>query len=857
MKKYLITLIFIVFAFSCVAETIYLGENLRKTRNERGENTLNTPFAKIDVADDSTAVTFTFSIPSVEVDMDSVLYPNSYWWRAHGFYPSMEPGSPALPQRSAIVRMPLTAKNIKLTVNHANWQNVEGYVPTPARPVLEEDDVKYSVLNVPMISDYTDADQPVASISNIGKETDTQMVYVHIAPFRYPGFNAPVQACYDFSFTVSYEANDSDELKKNVDSGSESSGSRRTVTPIGRPGYPFEPVDSVHMMRGDSLIKYNGGIYNLNSIKNNYLVITTPKYERYFPSFVKWKNKLGHEVKILSKSQWDRDELIDTIHRVYSSGFNLTYVLFAGTINEIPATNCGRYYSDLYYACMDGIEDRNPDLFTGRLLVNNAEEMPVILNKLMRYHTMGLDIPGFHSRAAHIGFYQVDENKPDVELYPFISVSENVRNHAMKNGIKVKRIYAKQIGSTPTYWDSWCESRHNKLMPDDLREPNFAWNSDTRDVLDAFREGALYILYNGHGDETSWDMPGLQSGSFSFLGNGNRLPIVFSIACNTGAFDNPLGFAQNLLTSSNGAVSVVASEGVCQGAYAQAMTLGIFNHIWLDAEYSSSMIDLSQSIVVPIDISLQQIANKNDIDDLVLGRVLREGCHYMNYLAKDSWWTSEVSRPDEIVKDRIESTMARFHVFGDPGMTMYVGTPNVVSLPKLSISKISDSKYKAHVSVSLPSVIGVYNETQNKVYRNFVNSRTITFDEYDKLYISIQQYNSVPFFFEINKGVVTASGAYVSEDQKMAQPLLRSVKQTAYNAVEVEYDLSCSDDFIKQTNATLSLLTANNVVLANTVLSEDRGTVPLYVSALSPGMYIVRIQTDNGVSTYKKVLIKL
>lgn len=191
-------MIFIVFALSCVAETIYLGENLRKTRNERGENTLNTPFAKIDVADDSTAVTFTFSIPSVEVDMDSVLYPNSYWWRAHGFYPSMEPGAPALPQRSAIVRMPLTAKNIKLTVNHANWQNVEGYVPTPARPILEEDDVIFSVLNVPLISDYTDADQPVASISYIGKEADTQMVYVHIAPFRYPGFNAPVQACYDF-----------------------------------------------------------------------------------------------------------------------------------------------------------------------------------------------------------------------------------------------------------------------------------------------------------------------------------------------------------------------------------------------------------------------------------------------------------------------------------------------------------------------------------------------------------------------------------------------------------------------------------------------------------------------------------
>ena len=264
MKKYLITMIFIVFAFSCVAETIYLGENLRKTRNERGENTLNTPFAKIDVADDSTAVTFTFSIPSVEVDMDSVLYPNSYWWRAHGFYPSMEPGAPALPQRSAIVRMPLTAKNIKLTVNHANWQNVEGYVPTPARPILEEDDVTFSVLNVPLISDYTDADQPVASISYIGKEEDTQMVYVHIAPFRYTGLNAPVEACYDFSFTVSYEKNDSDELKKNTCSDSISNENRRKVMPIDNLGHLIMPGDSSTMLHGD--------FYNHNSIKKNYLV---------------------------------------------------------------------------------------------------------------------------------------------------------------------------------------------------------------------------------------------------------------------------------------------------------------------------------------------------------------------------------------------------------------------------------------------------------------------------------------------------------------------------------------------------------------------------------------------------------
>jgi|GEM_PF-4876841 len=47
MKKNLMTMIFIiVFALSGVAETIYLGENLRKTRNEREENTLNNSFCE-------------------------------------------------------------------------------------------------------------------------------------------------------------------------------------------------------------------------------------------------------------------------------------------------------------------------------------------------------------------------------------------------------------------------------------------------------------------------------------------------------------------------------------------------------------------------------------------------------------------------------------------------------------------------------------------------------------------------------------------------------------------------------------------------------------------------------------------
>lgn len=852
MKKYLMTMIFIVFALSCVAETIYLGENLRKTRNERGENTLNTPFAKIDVADDSTAVTFTFSIPSVEVDMDSVLYPNSYWWRAHGFYPSMEPGAPALPQRSAIVRMPLTAKNIKLTVNHANWQNVEGYVPTPARPILEEDDVIFSVLNVPLISDYTDADQPVASISYIGKEEDTQMVYVHIAPFRYTGLNAPVQACYDFSFTVSYEANDSDELKKNVDSGSESSGNRRTVTPIDRPDFPFGPIDSVPLMPGDSLIKYNGEIYNINSIKNNYLVITTPKYERYFPPFVKWKNKLGHEVKIISREKWTTSEIVDTIKKVYNSGFSLKYVLFAGTIDEIPAENCGTYHTDYYYACVDGPKDRNQDVFTGRLLVDEPSEMPVILNKLMKYPTMGLDNPNYHNHATHVAYFQAFKDNPTVESYPFVSTSENIRNHAMKNGMTVKRIYTKQPGSTPTYWNSWYESRHNQLMPEELREPNFAWNGTAPEVISSFREGNLYIFYNGHGGETSWDSPDFMVGGLSFFNTENNLPVVFSMACLTGTFYYPGGFAKKLMTSKNGAISVFASEGKPSVQFMSVMELGIFNHIWLDAEYDSSLLDLSRTPVMPIEASLQQQFNKNDVDDLVLGRIVREGEHYMNYISRN------IYSDDDNVKTDMQYEMAKFHIFGDPGMTMYTGVPYVITNPHISImTNPSDTtSFKVEVSVGMPSVIGIYNETKNTVYRNYVRTRTLLCDKQDVVHISIQQYNSVPFFFEIKNGIVSASGSFIRDNTSTILPKLEVIKQTSPNTVSINYSLGASESISNVGISTVSLLTLDNNLLASQFVSDYENNVQLTSTRLSPGIYVVVLQTPNGESDYKKILIR-
>jgi len=143
---------------------------------------------------------------------------------------------------------------------------------------------------------------------------------------------------------------------------------------------------------------------------SNYLIITTPQHYHFVKKYAEWKKMLGHGVKIITNKQWTQSLIRSTISSNYQTDSTLFYVLFAGSISEIPAYDKNssiKNFSDFPYAVLDNIEERpgyERSVFTGRLLVDEPSQMPTILNKLKAFILWGLTPPIFISEQLTLRF---------------------------------------------------------------------------------------------------------------------------------------------------------------------------------------------------------------------------------------------------------------------------------------------------------------------------------------------------------------------------------------------------------------------------------------------------------------------
>lgn len=397
--------------------------------------------------------------------------------------------------------------------------------------------------------------------------------------------------------------------------------------------------------------------------------------------------------------------------------------------------------TDLYYGCLDGPDDIDKDVFTGRLLVNKPEDLPVILKKLMRYPYMGKDEPAFHANATHMAHYQA-EYRIDCESRLFVKTSEEIRKHAMNNGMTVSRIYNKDENSVPTYWDS--RTGHMTLMPSELRSPSFDWNGGVDEIVDGFNMGNLYMLYRGHGYFMGWSNPSFSKNDIARLRNKDKLPIVFSITCNTGNFRNSWGFARNMMISENGCASMIASEDESWSGYNDAFALGIFSQIWPSPEYDTHTIVLNDSTIKIVEVPLSDALMKPtvDIDKMALGRIMSaaEKYYYIQYGGYNS----------SMIKEQKEL----YHIFGDPGLWINTKSPTNITDPHISVIEddVDKTKYRLRVYAKDKSVIGYYNETTDDVLRSYRYEFETSFKKTDKVRVALQQWNHVPLIFDISGG---------------------------------------------------------------------------------------------------------
>ena len=253
-----------------------------------------------------------------------------------------------------------------------------------------------------------------------------------------------------------------------------------------------------------------------------------------------------------------------------------------------------RIGTDLYYADMTG--NYYPELAVGRIPVNTTDEAALVVNKIIDYERVPPSAGAFYSNAMIASYFQDDE-LDHYENRRFVETSEEVRDWMLAQGYSVDRVYYTESNVTPMYYNNGQYSDGGPL-PSELLKPGFAWNGSSSMIKSVINAGRFLVIHRDHGESFNngqfegdgWLAPEFTVSDVGDLANGSKLPVVFSVNCETGWFDSETDFNSGanyqslaeafLLRAGGGAVGVVGASRISFSGYNDFMLRGFIDAIW-------------------------------------------------------------------------------------------------------------------------------------------------------------------------------------------------------------------------------------------------------------------------------------
>ena len=238
------------------------------------------------------------------------------------------------------------------------------------------------------------------------------------------------------------------------------------------------------------------------------------------------------------------------------------YMLLVGDTCHVVSHPLGPYsdagVSDSWYGCFhyncdtghyEGDEDYSTlDIAIGRFSVDNDIELSVIVNKTIQYEQNYSDDEDWHKKVLMV---KGTEDVGELDWYSF--VNETLLG---LGGWNVYKIFHEEGGNTSN-------------------------------IIDNINDGRSFVVYCGHGDPGGWRDPSFYGSDINQLNNGNKTPIVYSLACLTGRFQSGSDcMGEKLLNvPGKGAVAFFgASEPSSGGSFWFADAL--FRSMFEDFEYT-------------------------------------------------------------------------------------------------------------------------------------------------------------------------------------------------------------------------------------------------------------------------------
>lgn len=568
-------------------------------------------------------------------------------------------GNPALPAHNDMILIP-TMGSYKIEITSSQYKTYDGY---NIHPVLEDASdeagspepsfTKNEVLY------QTNAFYPASTVEIIEtqKLRGTQFGLIQVRPVQHNPVTGEIRVYSSIQYKITFKGSKSafNNLKNSTS------------------------TSSLKSMQGSFL---NGNIIpSQNSNKAvtgcNYIIVTKDTYKAAADTLAKWKRQLGYSVLVMSKSSWTSSEVKDSIHNRYNSWtLKPDYFVIIGDHADVPAemivfNTAESYASDLYYACMDGAGDYIPEMAHGRISVNSSAQALSTIHKIVNYERNPVTDPSFYNKGTVASYFQ------DGSTYTsytdgsadrrFIHTCEEVRDYMQVQGHTVDRIYEAYDNRTPTHYNASYYSTGQNIPNDLLKSNGFQWNGTWLDMNNSINEGRFLFVHRDHGYDqgVGYAHPVYVNayGHVSSLANNDKLPVIFSINCQSGNYINDHKYpayteciAESFLRKTDGGgVGVVAPSFDSYSGYNDALLVGMIDAMWANP-----------GLVPQFGSGGTSNPTVNTHADIrTLGDVLNQGL-----LRMTQTWASSA---------RWKLQHEIYHYFGDPTMKIWTNVPTAIT----------------------------------------------------------------------------------------------------------------------------------------------------------------------------------
>ncbi|MBC7699133.1 MAG: thrombospondin type 3 repeat-containing protein [Massilia sp.] len=343
-----------------------------------------------------------------------------------------------------------------------------------------------------------------------------------------------------------------------------------------------------------------------------FLIVTHPNFKPAADTLKAHKQALGISTRVVTTADITgagpsatEAQIRNWIANYYNTHLiRPKWVLFMGDAEFVPTHydqqniwDTARNAGDMWYGqfLAGATATTIPPFGIGRFPVDSLAQANTIVSKVMAFENSPPPNPifgqDFYSRLTFASYFQ---SSGATDARWFVETSEMVRNHAVGKGYSVARLYTAPASSNPSFYNSGA------AIPAALKKPGFAWDADRNDIAAAINQGSSLVYHRDHGWWTGWGDPSFQTGDLGLVSvTNNKFPVVFSINCASGIFDNETvdlvanrigaGYGPNVgstywaeafLRKADGALAVIGDSRSSSTTDNNHFTLGLFDGVF-------------------------------------------------------------------------------------------------------------------------------------------------------------------------------------------------------------------------------------------------------------------------------------